>query len=542
MINATTRKPLTASILILLGLAPLKAYATPPDAGRLLQDTLPEAPYEPLKPSAPLDLQGAPLETGELGGLRVRVTRIELSGHSVFDEATLQAVVVDALDVEQDLAGLRQIVNRLSRYYRDQGYPFARAVLPPQTLSDGILKITLLEGRYGTVSVTGDEALVTQVQPWLDALQPDTVIDAASLERSTLLLGDLPGVNVVPVMRPGQAVGSGDLDVKVAPGERLQTTLGFDNHGSRASGKDRVYATVQANRLFILGDKLNITALFSEEDLWLGQVGYSLPLGHSGVRGEITYARTEYDLREPFSGFTGTADISSARLSYPFIRSQQTNMIASLSYRHKELEDRLNDISYQRRDSDSGSISLQFDHRDTLGGGGVSYGEIGLTGGNLNTDADGTTEGGFSYASLDLSRLQNLPGPFSLLVNGQVQWADSQLDSSEAISLGGANSVRAYPQGELSGSRIWLTRLEARYYATAQLTPYLFYDHGQRESYRDESDERLAGGGLGLRYNGDFWGNAWDLDTVLAFQTSGEVKSSDERKDPRLWIQASYRF
>lgn len=540
MSNATTRKPLAASILILLGLAPLGVHAqTAPDAGRILQDALPETTYEPLTPSVQLDLQGAPLEDGEQGGMRVRVTRIELSGHSVFDEATLQAVVADALETENDLAGLRGIANRLSRYYRDRGYPFARAVLPQQTLSDGILKITLFEGRYGAVRAGGDEVPATQAQPWLSALQPGDVIAADPLERTTLLLGDLPGIEVVPVMRPGEAVGTGDLDVKVTPGDRVQATLGNDNHGSSASGEGRVYAAMRANRLLTLGDELSATALYSEEDLWLGRIAYSRPLGHRGLRGELAYARTEYDLREPFSGFTGTADISSARLSYPLIRGQQSNLIALLSYQHKALDDRLNDISYQRRDSDSAALSLQFDHRDTLGGGGVSYGKAGLTSGDLGNNAPGATEGGFTYAGLDLSRLQNLPGPFSLLANGRVQWAaDTQLDSSEAMSLGGASGVRAYPQGEVAGSRVWLTQLEARYHVTRQVTPYLFYDHGQREVWRDELGERLAGGGLGLRYTG----TTWNVDAALAFQTSGEAASSEEQRDPRFWIQATYRL
>jgi hemolysin activation/secretion protein len=470
--------------------------------------------------------------------MQVRITRIEFSGHSVFDEATLQAVIDDALDSEQDLAGLREIANRLSRYYRERGYPFAHAILPPQTLSNGVLKITLFEGRYGKVRASGDDALAAQAQPWLDALQAGEVIAAGPLERTTLLLGDQPGLHIVPVMRPGEAVGSGDLDVRVSPGKRVRISLGLDNHGSQSSGRGRVHAAVLANRLLTLGDELSATALYSEEDLWLGRIGYSLPLGYRGLRGEIAYARTEYDLGKPFAGFTGTADIGSARLSYPVVRSQRSNLIASLSYRHKKLDDRLNEISYQRRDSDSWSLVLQFDHRDSLGGGGVSYGELGLTDGDLSNDAAGATEGNFSYASLDLSRIQSLPGRFSLWANARVQWADTPLDSSEAMSLGGANGVRAYPQGEVSGSRVWLARLEARYQAPAQLTPYLFFDQGQRESYRDETEERRAGGGLGLRYSGDAWG----VDAAVAFQSTGEAATEDDQRDPRFWIQAAYHL
>ncbi|MGL6161262.1 hypothetical protein, partial [Microbulbifer sp.] len=77
-----------------------------------------------------------------------------------------------------------------------------------------------------------------------------------------------------------------------------------------------------------------------------------------------------------------------------------------------------------------------------------------------------------------------------------------------------------------------------RYHTTAQVTPYLFYDHGQRAAYLDEPGERRAGGGLGLRYSGA----AWSLDAAMAFQTTGETATEDEQRDPRFWIQATYRF
>ncbi len=535
MNHNATRKPLLASILMLLGLTPLGAQAAPPDAGNILQDNLRETPYQPQAPSVPLDLKGTPLESHKKGGMQVRITRIELSGHSVFDEATLQAVVADALNIEQDMAGLKAIANRLTRYYRERGYPFAHAILPQQTVSNGVLKITLFEGRYGQVRASGDDPLAAPTQPWLDALQTGEVIATGPLERSILLLRDLPGINITPVISPGEVVGTGDLDVEVNPGKKLRTTLGVDNHGSKSSGRGRVHAAMQANRMLTLGDELSVTALYSEEDLWLGRVAYAMPLGHNGLRGEIAYARTEYNLGEPFAGFTGTADIRRAQLSYPLIRSQQTNLSALLTYRHKKLDDQLNDTSYQKRESDSGSLGMQFDQRSDSG---THYGEVSLTSGHISNNAEGATEGSFNYLNLNLSRLQNLPGKFSFLGNLQLQWADTSLDSSESKSLGGANGVRAYPQGEISGSRVWLISTEVRYQVSATLAPYLFFDHGQREEYKVETSEQRAGGGIGLRYQRE----GLSVDAVVAVQSSGEASTEKDQDDTRFCLQALYQF
>ncbi|BBI48422.1 hypothetical protein HORIV_08430 [Vreelandella olivaria] len=106
------------------------------------------------------------------------------------------------------------------------------------------------------------------------------------------------------------------------------------------------------------------------------------------------------------------------------------------------------------------------------------------------------------------------------------------------MGLGGARGVRAYPQGEVSGSRVWLTRLEVRYQATPELSPYVFYDHGSRQGFAGEPSETLAGGGVGLRYSH----NNWTIDAAAATQTTGDAASSDEQRDPRFWLSTRYAF
>lgn len=519
---------------------PLLGYAqTPPDAGRLLQDTLPESDYQPRPSSAEVDLQGAPLTEADTGGAQVHVERIELSGNTVYGDATLLNLLQNETGTAQDLAGLQAMGNRISRFYRENGYPFAQAFLPRQDLSQGTLRMTIIEGRYGEVSTRSENAaLAADVAPYLADLQTGDVIQGNRLERTALLLGDLPGISVTPVMRPGEEPGTGDLEVDIAADRRVESYVGADNHGSRASGEGRAMVGAQANRLLKVGDELSVTALYSQEDLWLGRLAYALPIGYQGWRAEAAYARTEYDLRSPFNGFTGTADTSTLTLSYPLIRQQQTNLTASLGGEYTELNDRFEGVSYQKRYGHSWPLALQFDHRDTLGLGGVTFGEARLQSGQISNPANDSVDGGYTKVNVRLSRLQNLGQGFSLLARGDLQWADTPLDSSESMGLGGARGVRAYPQGEVSGSRVWLTRLEVRYQATPELSPYVFYDHGSRQGFAGEPSETLAGGGVGLRYSH----NNWTIDAAAATQTTGDAASSDEQRDPRFWLSTRYAF
>ncbi|KPQ26547.1 ShlB/FhaC/HecB family hemolysin secretion/activation protein [Halomonas sp. HL-93] len=535
-----TTRSLTVTAMCLMGSLSLTSYAqTPPDAGRLLRDSLPESDYQPRESSVDINLEGAPLSESDAESREIRIDEITFSGNTVYDDATLLAQVQDRVGQRHDMAGLQRISNEISRFYRDNGYPFAQAMLPKQDVSQGTLEIRLVEGNYGEVTVSGDDdALVDDISPYLSELRTGDVIQGDKLERTALLLGDLPGVDATPVMRPGEASGTGDLVTEVSADDRLRGSVAADNHGSRSSGEARATVSVQANRLLKVGDELSVTALYSEEDLWLGRLAYSLPIGYQGWRAEVSYARTEYDLRSPFNGFTGTADTSNLTLSYPLIRQQQTNLTASFGGEYTELNDRFEGVSYQQRYGYSVPLALQFDHRDSLGQGGVTFGEARLQSGQINNQANEQVDGGYTKANISLSRLQNLGQGFSLLASGEVQWADSPLDSSQGMSLGGARSVRAYPQGEISGSRVWLTQLEARYQVTPELSPYVFYDHGARQGFDDEASETLAGGGVGVRYTQD----NWSLDTAVATPTTGDAASADEHKDPRFWLSGRYNF
>ncbi|PMR76008.1 ShlB/FhaC/HecB family hemolysin secretion/activation protein [Billgrantia endophytica] len=536
------------ALLVWLGSASALAQA-PPDAGQILQQSQPET-IAPRAPSVELDLRGEPLIEESAGGQRITLTGVRFEGNTRFTSGELTQRIGDHLDEPQDLAGLRHLANEVSRFYHDHGYPFARALLPAQSLDDGVLLIQVVEGRYGRVDATGDDAeLVAAARPYLTPLSTGRLIESATLERRMLLLGDLPGVAVIPVMRPGDEMGRGDLEVRVSEAERMTLQVGADNHGSRYSGEYRGRVGVAGRRLLSVGDELSLSALYSNEATWLGSVRYSLPLGASGLRGALSYAHTDYSLGRGFEGYRGTAAIYSAELSYPLVRRQRANVALSARYQYKDLDDTVDFADYRKATESHGlPLGVQFDARDSVGRGGVTYGRLTLTPGTLKQsqrlsrielpDADY----GFAKANLDVARLQALGRGIDLHGRFEAQWADrGDLDGSESFDLGGPHGVRAFPVGEGLDSRGWLAQLELRYRAGHGLAPYLFYDLGRTpDGGIDSGDARsLAGAGVGLRYRRA----GLDLDVASAWEVrGGDALSDDRQRDPRLWATAAYRF
>ncbi|WP_019562260.1 ShlB/FhaC/HecB family hemolysin secretion/activation protein [Caldimonas manganoxidans] len=541
----------------LIAAAVLAAYAahaqTPPDAGRVLQET--RLGLEAPKPAPKVDLQ-APAEGAALpGGAKVTLAAVKLTGNTVFSEAALLSALGDFEGQTYDLAGLQGLARKLTDYYRAAGYPFARAVIPAQRFEGGVLEIRIVEGRYGRVQAQGERS--EEAQRFLASLTPGAVIATEPLERATLILSDQPGIRITPIMRPGQEIGTGDLIVDVTREPMFHAEVGADNHGNRYTGQTRVRARVQADSPFWLGDQLLGQLLYTDEHMWQGGLSYSLPLGSSGLRGQIGYVHTYYELSKDFANLQahGTADIASLMLSYPILRSHAANLAVGLGYQHKRLEDR-QDATSTRNDksSDLVPLTLQFDRRDAWG---LTYGQAAYTAGRLKLDsileaadiASGMhSRGHFGKWNLDLARLNTTPlDGLTLFGRLSAQWASKNLDSSESFILGGATGVRAYPNGEGAGDQGWLAQIEARY-RIGQTEPFLFYDAGHVEINAKpggitppvtDNTRSIAGAGLGVRYAS----GALSLEATAAWRAHGGKPQSDTKDDnPRLWLTAGYRL
>jgi len=274
------------------------------------------------------------------------------------------------------------------------------------------------------------------------------------------------------------------------------------------------------------------------------------------VRGNVSYSHTYYELGGSFANSmqSGTADVTSVGLSYPTLRSQSANVTLSGSWQDKLLHDKNGLAGTEaKKSSTTVPLTLSFDVRDGMGSGGITYGSLAWTLGQLQLDSalmlgdlQAKTEGSFNKVNLDLARVQAINNSVTLFGRLSVQSASKNLDSSEDFGLGGANGVRAYPSGEGFGDEGWLAQLELRYVA-GPYAPYVFYDAGSIKTnakpWQTVANERtLAGAGIGLRYQR----TSWNLDVVLAWRTEGGKPESDmqdqRERGPQAWLSVGYKF
>ncbi|WP_290877095.1 ShlB/FhaC/HecB family hemolysin secretion/activation protein [Aquabacterium sp.] len=519
----------------------------------------PTPPSPPMRDPAALPAAPrAPLASSETStdGPRVQIRRLALSGCQAIPCETLLSQLGNLPTEALNLAQIEQLGQAVAQLYKRAGYPFAQVVVPPQQVKDGTLRLQVLEGVLGQATVQGDDPLAQGARPFLAAGLPvGEAIREDRLERTMLLIDDQPGFDLRPVLRPGAAVGEGDLLAQVQRLNHVSGDVGLDNTGNRSTGTHRLKVAVNVNSPFLFGDRIALNALTTDQSMWLGSLDYDRPLGAEGWRGQIGWSRTSYVLGGAFEalGAKGTAETLTLKTSHPVIRSQSANLLASLSLQHKALQDRYDSVNLVRdKSSELLTLSAQFDRRDTWLGGGVVYGQIGLTHGRLHLDsgsraidaATARTEGGFGKVNIDIARIQKLFGTWSLYARWSAQWGNGNLDSSEKYGMGGFLGVRAYPMGEGTGDRGWLGQTELRW-SLGAFTPFALLDTGHMRTNAQPWDAAsraqrdITGAGLGLR-----WGEGgWSIEAAVSGRIHGHAAQAEAPDRPvRAWLTLNRRF
>lgn len=555
--------PRTLLYLALLGATSSQA-APIPDAGDALRSLEPRMPSLPAPAAPEALLPEQPLPTvGAADSTRIAVSHFRVSGNHALPQQTIDDLLRPWEQRELSFADLQRVALELTRLYRAEGYLLAQAYLPAQDVENGEVLIQVLEGHVAQITVKPQGALrlsSQHIEATVRVGAPrDQALHATEIERTLLLLNDLPGIHAQATLEPGQALGTSDLDLLIAPQPRLSGGLQLDNHGLESTGQYRLGGDLRLLDPLGIGDQLSLRALVAERsDLVNGGIDYSLPLGRHGTRLRLAASYLEYELGERFRALDGhgRASVFELGLSHPLIRQRGHNLYLHTGLAHKRLTDVLDAVgSDSRKRIDLFSLGFDWQRLDDWNG--VTSLRATWSEGRLRLlDAterqlDGLPgglgrEGRFSKLEAGLARSQTLAPSWRLLLGLNSQRAFANLDSVEKFSLGGPFGPRAYPLGEASGDHGWLASGELQWQAHADLTLGLFSDYGwvrydQRPSSLDqgEKDRHLRAYGLNASYGG---AHGLQLNAALAWHGASDSRSDPGQSQPRLYFALGYRF
>ena len=532
-----------------------------PSAASQLQQIPPSPVPEKMAPAISIEPISAPASP-ESDARKIVVNRLQLTGSQIYAEAELLALTGFRPGSELTLGDLRGMASKITDRYRSDGYFVAQAYLPAQEIRQGVVTIAVIEGRYGKIAVRNQSDLSDDLAySQLEGISSGDAVAIAPLESRLLLLSDLPGVSVSSTLTPGASVGASDLIVDVVPGQRVSGSIDADNAGNRYTGEYRVGATVNLNNAAGRGDVASLRVLSSGSGLNYARASYQMQFGKATAG--AAYSWLGYELGEEFASLRahGTARIASVYGSYPLLRSRNSNLRAGLAFDAKTFEDRVDATqTVVSKKAQALTASLHGDHRDSLGGGGLS--SYGLTGtaGNIDIQtpsarafdaATAQSNGHYTKLGLRAMRLQNVTDTVSLYAGLHGQVASKNLDVSEKMELGGIDGIRAYPQGEAYADQGYVLTLEARmllpkfsesFPGRVQLAGFI--DTGSVTLNKNpwtagDNRRTLSGAGIGLNWSAY---NNFVVKASYARKLGSATATSAPDKSGRFWIQAVKYF
>ena len=553
-------KPLFAALLLATLDANALGQQAPPNAGSILQQLQPSIPV-PAQPPAPTLEVKPKNDIGVPPSRPIPVNKLRITGNTAFPTETLHALVADQEGKSLTLAQLEELAGRITAFYQARGFRITRAIIPAQSITDGVVVIQVVEAHYGSVRLNNSSEVKDAVLgAVLASLAGGELIADDELNRTLLLLSDVPGVAVNAVLKPGTAVGTSDIDVETRHVQSAPANFSLDNYGNPYIGRTRLSGNFNIVNPLHAGDILSANLTTTGDGMSYVRAAYDTLLNGQGTRIGAAYSALRYKLGGSARALdaNGTASVGSVWAKHPFIRTSEYNLYAQLQYEAKKLRDRV-DVGGLRTDRHLRNwvMSVNGDQRDSLLGGGMSTASLSWTSGRHGFDdaaaaasdaASARSTGAFSKWNVNLVRLQGLTPRTSLYFSLTGQWSDRNLDSAEKMAAGGPYTVRAYDIGVLSGDTGYAASMELRHELGRLLLgtwqAQAFIDNARVKINRqpwngNENSGSMSGAGVGMNWNGP---EQWRASASVATRLGAVPALLGKQSSVRAWLLLGKAF
>lgn len=436
------------------------------------------------------------------GGATLVLQRVDFTPSTLLPQADLDAIAASVVGRSVDLAAIQGVANAVNALYAERGFVTASAILPPQDLGSGVLKVQLIEGKVGAVTF-GDrrtlrEGFVAAAVP----LEPGTVVDAPDLRRDVDRFNRTSTAQIQASLQPGAGFGLTDINLAVTEPRRNTLQIFADNLGVESVGEYELGGLYQNYGLLGLDDRLTAYGLYAEGNL-LGNAAYNLAVSPYGTRAGISYSRSAIRIvNGPFADLDidGTSQTGSLNLSQPLYNGGPVLLLGNLAGSLSSSSTEQLDVKVTDDETRRATVGLSASYFGqifslTLSPS-VSFAEadLRLTDETLNYTVYQMT----GQASLRLDDLT------LLTTRGALQVAsDELLPGSDLFQIGGPATVRGYPSSAAAGDAGFYLNVEV-YHSLARFVPgleaFAFVDHGAVYS-EFPSRVMLTSAGLGVNYN-----------------------------------------
>lgn len=387
------------------------------------------------------------------------LTAVEITGVTIFGRDEFTPLYSPLIGKQVTLKEMEAVAKKIESRYDERGYLTTNVYVPEQEIKDGKVRIEALEGRIGNVRIEDSKWFPSKLlRKYIHAVKNE-IFNIQKLQKDILRINQNPDISVRAALEPSKEAGASDVVLKVKDKFPYHTGVGVDNQGTRLSGYYRTSLYFRSSDLTAHNDPLFVSVLLSKGSR--GEfVGYTLPVDTRGNALGFDFSYFTSKTLKEYSPFDMTGDTLT-------FTPHMTNELYLAENFQASLESGIDIKSIKKKSTGSKQTDdqlrllytmLNFSSSDSfLGGGWNSFSPrftfsaanfLGSSDRNHPNASRAATGGAFVVYEHDVSRTQRLPFESSLSIRSQLQLSSRTLPTSEQFQLGGANSVRGYPEGD----------------------------------------------------------------------------------------------
>ena len=442
-------------------LLPFRAAAQDAGGAAAIERTIPKALPDPrpaVQVAAPTQAVAGPaINTG-----RFTLGAVHIEGATAFTPAAFSPYFEPYLATEVDEKILAAIATRITDHYRRAGYFLSYAMVPPQDVNAGIVRIVVVEGRISQVQVDGGGASTSAIEAIARPLIASGPLRTATLERTIGLVRDFNGVVVADVSLARLPDDPVQHQLKiVVRNDRARALAYVDNRGTDPAGRMRFYSSASLASLVTAGDQLRVD-LFAipgrRYHYAYGQIAASVPLGSDGWK--LGVSASAGDNYQHVSGdrIDGSSTNLAAQLIYPIVRGRSLSLVGKASINDWRNVGQENGVRNQRDRLRVARVGFDFFNEETtrltgeiVVSQGLQFNGMTKVGDRLASRPDAS--GRFTKVAFTIQVARPLSDRVTVHAVAAGQFSERPLLSVEEFALGGNRIGRAFDFNEVTGDR-----------------------------------------------------------------------------------------
>lgn len=449
------------------------------------------------------------------------------------DGVNIDAIVAPYIGEPISLKSLFAIRDDIIRAYIKAGRAFVAGTIPPQEISNGVVKFIITESVLEAKKVEG---LVFSDEDYiLDnvSAQEGETVDTDQLIEDLNWLNLNPYRNLIVVAEPGKEFGGTVLTFRASETKPWTVYGGYNNYGTPATDKDRIFAGFHVANLPIIDHQLSYQLTMSpdaisrldqpftatEQAAYLSHdANYFVPLPwRHKMRTRGAYIQTRSNLSGGLVSETDTT-IFTTEYGIPIsdIGSVSPEIYGRYEFKnsHRQIYTGTTLASNAEIDVHQFVLGLRGNAKDDLGRTNFDVRFVHSPGGlsDFNNAASYAAFSGnagandaYNYFFANLQRSTPIVDGIQLITEITGQYATETLPSTEVLSIGGEDTVRGYETSEATGDRGLVIRNELHFDVTPEdneilsaVDVFAFFDAAHVKDIAKNTHADFSSVGVGL--------------------------------------------